>query len=424
MNGQGEVLPVRALNRARRAILPTALAAALVPAVGFGADSVLSGEFDGSDPTTANLPGTCGTPGQLPYQEVPFQVGSAGEYHLFDAYNVNGVDVSALVYQGAFNPGNPQQNLLTPSGVDDFDDVDLAANTDYVLVVQQWCSAQEGAWAVTFAGPGNVTSAARRTVPGFTSGNFDGTEPSMNSQCGNTRYEQHGPIQVSETGTYFYTDISLAHDVDMCLQIYTSPVDTGNPNANRVGISDDFGSFNLQSGQNYYFVVQALNVNQTGEYFFVFAPPADFRLNPGMSGSWYNPATGGQGFFLDVFDNINQLFLAWFTYDLSRPDPSVTAEIGDPGHRWLTAFGPFEGGTADLGIEWTVGGVFDQRPPAPTQSVDGTILLEFDDCFNGTVTYDLGSENVSGVVPIQRLANDSVPLCQSLYQGPGMPGPL
>ena len=29
-----------------------------------------------------------------------------------------------------------------------------------------------------------------------------------------------------------------------------------------------------------------------------------------------------------------------------------------------------------------------------------------------------------GVIPIQRNANDAVALCESLYAGPGMPGPL
>jgi hypothetical protein len=102
----------------------------------------------------------------------------------------------------------------------------------------------------------------------------------------------------------------------------------------------------------------------------------------------------------------------------------VAAEIGDPGHRWLTAFGPFSGASATLDIEWTAGGVFDAPLPATTQSLDGTIELEFTGCNNGTVTYDLGASGVTGVVPIRRIANDSIPLCESLTEGPGMPGLL
>jgi hypothetical protein len=408
----------------RRKLLPVVIPILLAPGAAWAADSVLSGTFDGGDPKTTNLPGNCSFESQLPYQQIPFQVIVNGVYNLFDAFNFNGIDVTALVYQGAFNPNNPQQNLLTLGGVDDFASVDLMTGIDYRLVVQQWCQTREGAWAVTFAGPGNVNSSARRTVPAFTSGSFSNADPLLNSECGNTQFRQSGPIQVSRSGTYFYTDISIAHAVDLCLQIYSAPVNVSNPSQNRIADFDDFGQVELTAGQDYYFVVQPLDTPQSGAYFYVFAPPAEFRLNPGMAGSWHNPATGGQGFFLDVFDNINQLFLAWFTYDLARPAPSVAAEIGDPGHRWLTAFGPFSGASATLDIEWTAGGVFDAPLPATTQSLDGTIELEFTGCNNGTVTYDLGASGVTGVVPIRRIANDSIPLCESLTEGPGMPGLL
>lgn len=405
-------------------MLPAALAAVLAPGSALAVDSVLSDVFDGSEPATGNLPGSCSVPQQLPYQQVTFQVAASGDYDVFDAFNFNGVDVTALIYTGSFDPGNPQANLITPNGVDVTAEVALTSGVDYVLVVQQWCGNREGAWAVTFAGPGSVTSTARRDVPAFTSGSFSGGDPTLDGACGNTGYQQSGPFQVSRTGVYYYTDISIAHAVDMCLQIYTAPVDTANPAANRIAAFDDFGQVTLQTGQDYWVVAQPLDVPDTGAFFYVLAPPASFRMNAAMSGSWFDPATSGQGFFLDVFEQINQVFLAWFTYDLERPDTSVTAQIGDPGHRWLTAFGPFSGGAADLDIEWTVGGIFDDSPPVPTQTVDGSIEIEFTDCMTGTVTYDLGSTPVSGVVPIQRLANDNVPLCESLFEGPGMPGPL
>jgi hypothetical protein len=423
--GQAEVGSVRKfLARVWRANVPVAFAALLTPAMACAADSVLGGEFDGSEPRTANLPGNCSIPGQLPYQQVPFQVTASGGYHMFDAYNLNGMDVTALVYQESFNQGSPQLNLQTPLGVDVADMVTLNAGVAYVLVVQQWCQAREGAWAVTLAGPGSVNSPNLRNVPAFTSGTFSGSDPTLNGACGNTQYQQAGPIQVSRTGTYYYTDISIAHAVDMCLQIYTAPVNTGNPAQNRLAAFDDFGQVTLQAGQNYYFVSQPLDDPQTGAYFFVFSPPAQFRMNAGLAGSWFNPLTAGQGFFLDVFDNLNQVFLAWFTYDLQRPEGSAAAGIGDPGHRWLTAFGPFSGNSAALDIEWTVGGVFDAGQPEPTQLVDGSIDLDFTDCMSGLVTYDLGSAGITDSVPIQRLASDGIALCESLYQGPGMPGPL
>jgi hypothetical protein len=115
-----------------------------------------------------------------------------------------------------------------------------------------------------------------------------------------------------------------------------------------------------------------------------------------------------------VFPNLGQIFLGWFTYETERPAEVVTAVIGEPGHRWLTAFGAYADNKAVLDIELTQGGVFDSSTPAPTQTLDGTIILEFSSCNAGTVTYDIPSIGRQGVIPIQRAALDNVPLCESL----------
>lgn len=139
-----------------------------------------------------------------------------------------------------------------------------------------------------------------------------------------------------------------------------------------------------------------------------------FQINAGLNDSWFNPATGGQGFFVTVFPDIQRIFLAWFTYDLERPDPGVTAQLGDPGHRWLTAFGPYSGDSAMLDIELTTGGVFDSPEPAPTQEPYGTIEITWSDCENALVSYDIPQAGVQGAVPIQRIALDNVPRCEAL----------
>ncbi len=142
--------------------------------------------------------------------------------------------------------------------------------------------------------------------------------------------------------------------------------------------------------------------------------PDNFRMNAGMNDAWYDPMTGGQGFFVTVFPDIEQVFLAWFTFDTERPDASVIANLGDAGHRWLTAFGPYTGGTAELQVEITQGGIFDSPEPAPGQTIDGTITLDFSDCDNGSVSYNIPSINRQGVVPIQRIALDNLALCEEL----------
>lgn len=139
-----------------------------------------------------------------------------------------------------------------------------------------------------------------------------------------------------------------------------------------------------------------------------------FHINYGLNGSWKNPATRGQGFFVDVFPDINLMFFAWFTYDTSRPPTSVKANLGEPGHRWLTAFGPYTGNRADLEIEITSGGVFNSATPTPSQEPDGTITVEFKNCKEGTVTFNIPSINGQGTMPITRIAEDNVESCEAI----------
>jgi hypothetical protein len=150
-----------------------------------------------------------------------------------------------------------------------------------------------------------------------------------------------------------------------------------------------------------------------GFYAPLLAGP-DFHINAGLNDAWFDPATPGQGFFVTVFPDIGQLFLAWFTYDTERPPEDVQALLGEPGHRWLTAFGSYADNRAVLDIEVTKGGVFDASDPAPSQDLDGTIILEFSNCNAATVSYDIPSVDRQGVIPIERIALDNMPLCESL----------
>jgi hypothetical protein len=146
--------------------------------------------------------------------------------------------------------------------------------------------------------------------------------------------------------------------------------------------------------------------------------PVSFQINPGLNDAWYNPATNGQGFLITVFPDTGQMFLAWFTFDTQRPPEDVTALLGDPGQRWLTAQGPYGGDTANLTIFVTEGGVFDSASPSASTDPagDGTLTLEFADCAEGMVTYAITSLGISGEIPIQRISLDNVPFCESFEQ--------
>jgi hypothetical protein len=241
---------------------------------------------------------------------------------------------------------------------------------------------------------------------------------------GSVRYKLIGPIRVSQSGTHYFQSPAFTDPVEMlCLSVYSTPPTANDPDRDLVQRMFLAGQFDLEAGRDYWLVVMPYAAQSTREYSFVLAPPAPFRINKGLADSWYNPEVPGQGIFLDVFEDINALFLGWFTYTLEGEPADETR------HRWLTAFGSFEGRRSQLDLEWSASN--DPRPEGqpPGLHIDGQLDLEFHDCHSGLIRYswgagDSGAPLVEGVIPIQRIANDNVSLCESLYAGPGRPGQL
>lgn len=143
---------------------------------------------------------------------------------------------------------------------------------------------------------------------------------------------------------------------------------------------------------------------------------ATLTINPGLNDAWYNPDTAGQGFYIVVFgDSI--VSLAWFTFDTEQPPADLESVVGDPGNRWLTALGNFSGTSATMDVFRTSGGAFDSMSPMPSTEPIGTLTLTFDSCTSGQIAYDLTDSGLSGVVPIQRVVDINVPLCEELSGG-------
>lgn len=155
--------------------------------------------------------------------------------------------------------------------------------------------------------------------------------------------------------------------------------------------------------------------------------PASVAINAGFNDAWFDPNTNGQGFLISVLPDAGIVFLAWFTYDTELPPQDAVANLGDPGHRWLTAQGVYAGNQSVMDIVLTSGGIFDESttvsrtdPPGS----DGTLILTFDDCYTGTIEYNIPSINRQGTIPIQRLTNDNAAVCEALSDETLVPPPV
>lgn len=145
-----------------------------------------------------------------------------------------------------------------------------------------------------------------------------------------------------------------------------------------------------------------------------------FELNPGLNDAWYDPATSGQGFFINVFPGQGEgglVFLAWFTFDAVRPGDDVAAVLGGAGQRWFTAIGAYEGGRSTLELSVTRGGRFDRAMPQPATETVGSLELEFTGCNRAIVRYDLPDAGLSGEIELRRVVSDNVALCEALLGG-------
>ena len=201
----------------------------------------------------------------------------------------------------------------------------------------------------------------------------------------------NGNWNTPQTVTVTGVDDALV-DGDIAYNIITAPATSGD---------GDYSGLNPAD-------VSAINSDND-----VVAPV--FKINAGLNDAWFNLATAGQGFFFVVFPDIELFFLSWFTFDLERPDEDITAMLGEPGHRWVTAFGAWEGNTVSLDVELTSGGIFDSAEPlVEQQSNYGTITIVFHDCNNATLTYDFPTLGLMGTIELTRVTEDNVVLCEEL----------
>jgi hypothetical protein len=152
----------------------------------------------------------------------------------------------------------------------------------------------------------------------------------------------------------------------------------------------------------------ATSIGRTGENFvgdFAFrsvgGPPAALDLNQhGLSGSWFEPATDGQGIEVEIFPTLGSTQVSWFTFDTS---------VGGADHqRWYTLSGPVVTGqpTALLKVYRNIGGNFN-APPNTSGVEVGTATLSFDTCTSGQLTYNFtDGSGRTGTIPLTRITQN------------------
>jgi pseudomonalisin len=122
----------------------------------------------------------------------------------------------------------------------------------------------------------------------------------------------------------------------------------------------------------------------------------------GVTGSWYNQATSGQGFEINVIPDLygpgqGLFFAGWFTYDVTAPG----------GRRWYSVTGQVSStnSVAALQIYDTEGGIFASPPSVPTHGVLGSATFSMSDCDTASFTYQFtDGSGRSGTIPITRIA--------------------
>jgi plastocyanin len=179
--------------------------------------------------------------------------------------------------------------------------------------------------------------------------------------------------------------------------------------------------FNNAGEVRYYCAVHSLpglNINQNMNGRIVVQavepPPPAFQINQGMAGVWYNPQTGGQGFLFEVRPSDKFMFVAWFTFDKAAPSNSIGPKLGAIEQRWFTIQGTYGVDKAENAtIYSTSGGVFNTVKQVTNTPV-GTATIAFTSCTQGSVTYNIPGDGLTGTIPIQRAIPGTENICLAI----------
>lgn len=122
-------------------------------------------------------------------------------------------------------------------------------------------------------------------------------------------------------------------------------------------------------------------------------PPQSLtQIDQNFTGTWINAQQPGHGMIIEVLEG-NRILAWWFTY------------LPNGGQAWFGGIGTYTGNTATIQAIKAEGGRFlpNFDPATITNPVLGTLVIRFDSCTRGTVSYQLGQGFGSGDWPIDRL---------------------
>ncbi|CAF1454972.1 unnamed protein product [Adineta ricciae] len=236
------------------------------------------------------------------YEAIQLYVPTSGYY---DLTSVSRLDTHGYLYNGTFNPFDPQSNLIAHNddgaGGGQFKlPVYLQAGIPYTLVVTTHSAGNTGPFSVIAEGPGNIhfsrlnpvtttttttstTTTSAIIVSAVYNGNLTSSHPFYNRTGGSTGqyYYQAFEIHVSTTGTYTFTSTS---NMDTFGYIYQGNFYPFAPQINVHGQDDDSAGSSqfrvtavLRSDVKYILVYTTYSSNTFGKYSVSAAGPGQFE---------------------------------------------------------------------------------------------------------------------------------------------------
>jgi hypothetical protein len=405
---------------------PLAIAWVTLSVTAHAGNQSFTGTFNGTEPTMRSTTGSC-EPGQqiLPYQVVgDLQVDTTGEYQLLD---LGTDDMTLLLYDGAFNPDNPQTNLYAAVDFGTFDEVrqretiTLNTGVTYTFVAQRWCESvpTTGPWGAIMDVPGEISGAGFPSNPALF-GNFAGVTSQASFpmvQPGNLKYVTYS-FTPDRSGNHLFLDVSGPFNGELAhMLLYEGNFDPNNTSTNLLSNLGHGSLIGLDSDTDYILVTTDEFNNDTTYQLAVYGSGIP-GLRTHMNGAWFNPDTDGQGILFDYGPNTagGFLFLAWFTFETAgAPSKSAGTEaVGASDQRWLTGSALGIPGTTqvDLSFSNTSGGVFNgETPPDQNTEPYGTGTLTVDGCNDILIDFELPNDN-SGSMRLERaLGSGEVQTC-------------